>query len=111
LRRSDPNLERLRLVALALGDLCEEVVFVGGAVVGILLSDPAAERPRATDDVDTIVEVRSYIDFHGTLRPRLIRCGFLESSEDGDPTCRWKLDRLKIDVMPTREIDQGPTNR
>jgi hypothetical protein len=36
----------------------------------MLLSDPAAARPRSTDDIDTIVEVRSHIDFQGKLRPR-----------------------------------------
>ena len=70
MRRSDPNRESLLVVARALGDLREEVVFVGGAVVGMLLSDPAAARPRSTDDIDTIVEVRSHIDFQGKLRPR-----------------------------------------
>ncbi|MBL8900716.1 MAG: hypothetical protein JNM84_23995 [Planctomycetes bacterium] len=111
LRPFDPNRESLLLVARALGDLSEEVVFVGGAVVGLILTDPAAERPRSTDDIDAIVEVRSYIDFQQGLRARLIERGFRESSEEGDPTCRWKLGRVKIDVMPTRDIDQGPTNR
>jgi hypothetical protein len=30
----------------------DEVVFVGGAIVGRLLSDPAAARPRSSDDVE-----------------------------------------------------------
>ncbi|MBK9385475.1 MAG: hypothetical protein IPN34_11760 [Planctomycetes bacterium] len=111
MRRSDPNREALLAVARALAEMREEVVFVGGAVVGMLLSDPAAARPRSTDDVDTIVEVRSYVALQQNLRPRLIERGFRESSEEDDPTCRWKLGRVKIDVMPTREVDQGPTNR
>ena len=53
----DPNLDRLRLVAAALGDLVREVVFLGGAAVGLLVTDPLASPPRATADIDVIVEV------------------------------------------------------
>jgi hypothetical protein len=49
-RRDDPNLEYLRVVATALGDLCKDVVFVGGSVAGLLLTDPLAEGIRATKD-------------------------------------------------------------
>jgi hypothetical protein len=42
-RRDDPNLECLLIVADALGDLRNEVVFVGGSLAGLLLTDPHAE--------------------------------------------------------------------
>ena len=56
MRRNDPNLAQLRAIAEALGDLCEQVVFVGGATAGLLLTDPLAESVRPTVDVDAIVE-------------------------------------------------------
>ena len=59
--KPDPNRLALTGVAKALGALTDEVVFVGGAVVGLLLTDPAAPRPRPTKDVDVIVEVASLI--------------------------------------------------
>jgi hypothetical protein len=37
-QRDDPNLEYLLVVASALGDLCNEIVFVGGSVAGLLLA-------------------------------------------------------------------------
>ena len=40
MRRDDPNREYLLVVADAIGDLCNEVVFVGGSVAGLLLTDP-----------------------------------------------------------------------
>ncbi len=43
---SDPNREQLMRVAQALGDFRSEVVFVGGAPLGILVSDPAASSPQ-----------------------------------------------------------------
>ncbi len=58
MRLDDPNLPNLRVVAAALAGLEEQVVFVGGAVAGLLISDPLAERVRATVDVDAVVEAR-----------------------------------------------------
>ena len=51
------NIEMLVQVARGLGDLRPEVVFVGGAVVELFVTDPAAPRPRFTEDVDVVVEI------------------------------------------------------
>lgn len=56
MRSDDPNLQQLREIAIALGDLRTQIVFVGGSVAGLLLTDPLAEGVRATTDVDAIVE-------------------------------------------------------
>lgn len=55
MRAEDPNLPHLHHVAEALGDLREQVVFVGGAVAGLLVTDPLADSVRATRDVDAVV--------------------------------------------------------
>ncbi|MGN6662153.1 MAG: hypothetical protein ACTHKN_24465 [Achromobacter mucicolens] len=52
----DPNLPYLRSIARALGELREQVVFVGGAVAGLLITDPLADPVRATRDVDAVLE-------------------------------------------------------
>jgi hypothetical protein len=57
MRSADPNLPQLRRIAQALGDLREQVVFVGGAVAGLLVTDPLADGVRATRDVDAVVNV------------------------------------------------------
>ncbi len=57
MRADDPNLPHLRAIADALGELREQVVFLGGAVVGLLLSDPLAESVRSTYDVDAVVDL------------------------------------------------------
>lgn len=54
---TDPNLAPLIKIARALGPLRDEAVFVGGSVVGLLMTDPAAQRIRPTDDIDLIVEI------------------------------------------------------
>lgn len=54
---ADQNLQLLRTVAERLGPLRDRVVFLGGAAAGLLITDPAAETVRPTDDVDVIIEV------------------------------------------------------
>jgi hypothetical protein len=51
------SIELLELAAEALGPLPGEVVFLGGASVVLWITDPAAPPPRATMDVDVVVEV------------------------------------------------------
>lgn len=57
----DPNIVMIEIVAKHLGvALLEEMVFVGGAVVGILITDPAQPTIRPTEDVDMIVQVLAH---------------------------------------------------
>jgi len=60
----DPNVAKVELIAQALGELREKVVFVGGCAVGLLLTDPAAAPPRVTYDVDLIAEVAPLSAYH-----------------------------------------------
>jgi hypothetical protein len=60
-RPDDPTYEYLLLIADALGDLRDNVVFVGGSTAGLLLTDSAAEGIRATKDVDAIVEAAPFV--------------------------------------------------
>jgi len=46
----------LDLAAELLGELVDEVVFLGGATIGVWITDPAAPPVRVTKDVDAIVE-------------------------------------------------------
>ena len=75
MRRDDPNREYLLVVASALGDLCNEVVFVGGSVAGLLITDPVAEGIRATKDVDAIIEATTLGQYH-QVEKRLPASGF-----------------------------------
>jgi predicted nucleotidyltransferase len=87
-----------------------EIVFVGGWTTGLLITDPAASPVRATDDVDVIVEVASYAEY-ARFSKRLRNLGFSEDSSEGAPICRWLIDRMKLDVMPTDETILGFSNR
>lgn len=108
-RRAHRNIERLVAVAHRLGDLADEMVFVGGAATGLLITDPAAPDVRPTLDIDVIVEVASRAEYY-RLQERLRGKGFSESMEDGI-LCRWRHGDLILDVMPTDERILGFTNR
>jgi hypothetical protein len=96
--RALPPIELLNHAAKQLGDLCQEVVFLGGAVVGLLLTEKGGLPPRVTKDVDVAIEVGSSLfDLHALDR-RLLNLGFRNDMEG--PTCRYLQDITVIDVIP-----------
>ena len=104
------NVEMLVRAAHALGELRDEVVFVGGAVVDLFITDPAAPRPRFTEDVDVVVEVTTHGEW-ARVGERLRALGFREDQREGAPVCRWLVDDLVMDVMPALERVLGFSNR
>lgn len=88
-------------VALGLGDLRERVVLVGGAAVGLLISDSGAAEARVTLDVDLIVQVASQAEYYERICKHLRSRGFHEDSREGAPLCRWLFDEQVVDIMPT----------
>lgn len=108
--RNDPNLPSLRVIAQALGDLREQVVFVGGAVAGLLLTDPLAEGVRATVDVDAVVQAER-AQFHRMQR-ELARRDFREDADSG-VICRWihRDSGVVFDLMPENPDVLGFANR
>lgn len=94
------NLAMVRHVAERLDTLRDAVVFVGGAVVDLLITDSAAPHVRSTKDIDVIVEVASAQDYH-RLGDQLRELGFREDSQsEGGPMCRWLIDGIMVDTMP-----------
>ncbi len=102
------NREATKRVALALGDLNEKVVFVGGAMICLYIDDPAAEDVRPTKDIDLTFRIVSTGELE-ELREALSNRGFSQSSED-DVICRFRLGDIKVDVMSTKEVGWAPAN-
>jgi len=102
-------LPAIRIVATAFDDLLDDLMFVGGAVTGLLVTDPAAPPSRLTDDIDVVVDIATYAGYT-RLVERLRTLGFAEDTSEGAPTCRWIIHGLKVDVMSTGPTP-GPTNR
>lgn len=106
LKNTIVNRKTTKKIALALGDLNEKVVYVGGAVVSLYIDDAAADDVRPTKDIDISLEIASLGELE-TLRKTLIEKGFTQSSED-DVMCRFRYDDIKVDVMATEEIGWAP---
>lgn len=108
---NDPNVQMLDVVAARLGeDLCRELVFVGGAVAGLLISDPAQPAIRPTEDVDLLAQVLARSDYYA-LEQRLRARGFEQDMRPQAPICRWMVDGVIVDVMPTIPEVLGFANR
>lgn len=89
----DPNVAMLELVAARLGEeLLADAVFVGGAVAGLLVTDPAAPAIRSTEDVDLVFGAIALADHH-EFEARLRARGFVHDTREGAPICRWRIGR------------------
>lgn len=110
MRANDPNLPYLRHIAEALGDLREQVVFVGGAVAGLLVTDPLANSVRATRDVDAVVNATRTM-FH-RIEAAVAERGFARDVQS-DVICRWihKDSGVLFDLMPVQPEVLGFSNR
>jgi hypothetical protein len=104
------NLEQLIATAELLGPLLEDLVFVGGAVTSLMVTDKGAGAPRTTLDVDAIAEITSYAEYTA-FGERLRALGFSEDTSEGAPLCRWVHGRTILDVMPLDEKILGFSNR
>lgn len=98
----------IKKVALALGELNEQVIYVGGATVGLYINDPAADDVRPTKDVDISLSIAT-IGALEEIREALNKKGFMQSADD-NVICRFRYDDVKVDVMNTKAISWAPAN-
>lgn len=109
MRANDPNLPYLRHIAEALGDLREQLVFVGGAVAGLLVTDPLADSVRATRDVDAVVNANRAMFYR--IEQAVAQRGFARDVQS-DVICRWihKDSGVLFDLMPVQPEVLGFSN-
>ena len=104
------NIEMLQIVANGLGELKDEVVFVGGAVAELYADNPAASDIRPTKDVDCVIELKSRME-HVRLEENLRSKGFTHDTSEDAPICRMIYKDIKVDVMPIDEDVLGFSNK
>ncbi|KTD69015.1 hypothetical protein [Legionella steelei] len=103
--RVKQNNEALYKAATLLKDLNEHVVYVGGRIVGLLITDLIEDDVRPTYDIDVALDLgRTDIVAHYSLQKKLESLGF---KPDGNVNCRYVLDDFMIDVMYTDGVLQG----
>ena len=110
INNKDINIRMIIHVAKRLGDLKDKVVFVGGCATGLFITDPAMPEVRATQDVDVIVDVASWVEYY-RIEEALRSRGFKQDMSENAPVCRWLVDAIKVDIMPTQEDILGFSNR
>ncbi|GJM05872.1 MAG: hypothetical protein DHS20C09_18680 [marine bacterium B5-7] len=109
IKKRNPNLDILMLAVNKLGEINDEIVFLGGCTTGLLITDQASPPVRETKDVDVIVEVTSYSEYN-QLAKRLREKGFKEDQSEDAPICRWIAEGIILDVMPTDSEILGFSN-
>jgi len=100
----------LLLVAPSLARLPWKVIYVGGSVTHLQLSDRTAMAPEGTDDVDIVVEITSPVVFRVDLAENLRAIGAREDTSEDAPLCRWILKGVTVDVLAPSAVPLGSTN-
>lgn len=101
-------IELIAHAAYTLGEMRNEVVFLGGAVVGLLITERGGVSLRATKDVDVVMEIGARMDWY-RIDERLRKLGFV--NDMNGPVCRYLHGMLVVDVMPTDPGVLGFANR
>jgi hypothetical protein len=94
------TIESLRLVARYFNGLEIPYTFLGASVLPLLVDDPSVLEIRPTLDVDLSVQVVTRPEFY-ELEERLRGLGFRHDTREGAPICRWLVEGVTVDVMPT----------
>jgi hypothetical protein len=106
------NLAMVEKIALALGDLKEKMVFVGGSVAELYADFPDISDIRPTLDVDCVVDIpiTTYLAY-SKLESELRKLGFGNDISENAPICRKVYQGIIVDFMPVNPAILGFSNR
>ena len=103
------NLKVVEKIALVLEEINDDVIYVGGAVVSLYVTDEGAEQPRPTKDIDISVQIGSYAEME-QLRVKLASKKIYPASAE-TVIYRYTYEDVLIDFIPFEKTPLGPTNR
>jgi len=105
------NIDKVQIIARALGELKEQVVFVGGSVAEFYADNPEFSDIRPTIDVDCILDLQivTYLDY-SKLEEKLRNLGFLNDTSENAPICRKIYHGIAVDFMPVNPDILGFSN-
>lgn len=109
LKNQTINLKVVEKIATTLGELNKEVIYVGGAVVSLYVTDLGAEQPRPTKDIDISVKVATYEQMD-ELRTKLATKKIFPATHE-NIMYRYTFEDILIDFIPFEKTPLGPTNR
>lgn len=102
------NITRIKAVYDALEELAAEVIFIGGAAVSLYADRPFSEI-RPTDDIDILIELFNYQGY-AAIEHKLRKKGFENDIASG-VICRYTINGITVDVMPTADKILGFSNK
>ena len=101
MKKIHPDVEMLQIIAKALGELKDQMTFVGGAITTLFIDDEASPDSISTVDIDCTLELKSALDFE-KLENALSKRGFKHpQNEEDTPICRWMYGSIMVDIMPS----------
>lgn len=96
----DVNFAMLELALDVLGELADELVFVGGATTCLYVDTDIADEIRPTEDVDCVVEAYSRKEYN-RIEDKIRKRGFQNDVRTRAPLCRYVYKGvLTLDLMP-----------
>lgn len=104
------NNERVLLIAEAMGELNERLVYVGGSVAQYYSNDKASRCLQTTYDVDCVVDSSTYQEYNEFVQ-ELYSKHFRNDQSEGAPMCRFVHQGEIVDVMPIDDTQIGESNR
>lgn len=105
---SDANIAVLRSVVARMGTNRKKVVFLGGAIIPLLLTQKVVLDIRLSKDVDFISNFASKKDVYA-FEDKLWEQGFKNKSTGA--VCRWVIDDITIDNIPADPDILGINNQ
>jgi hypothetical protein len=105
------NIYKVQIIAQALGEIKEQVVFVGGSVVELYADNPELSDVRSTIDVDCVMDLQisTYLDYC-KLEEQLRDLGFQNDTRKDAPICRKIYKKIIVDFMPVNQNILGFSN-
>lgn len=103
------NTDLLQLACTYLEPLLDRFVLVGGCATDLLITNRASPEVRATIDVDLIVDAISLVDYYD-IESSLRNIGFKQGEDDDGVICRWTIENVILDLMPTDKAILGFSN-
>lgn len=104
------NIELIKTLATVLGNkVLEEIVFVGGSVVGLYSTTNLNDDVRFTEDIDFFIKSNSRKDFN-SFEKFLREKGFENDMRENAPICRWVYQDITMDAMTADSNILGFTN-
>ncbi|MEL6253800.1 MAG: hypothetical protein AAFR87_17460 [Bacteroidota bacterium] len=105
------NIKKIQNLATVLGEMLNNVVFVGGSVLELYVTDHAAYENRPTDDIDIIITAPTLGGFY-SWEQQLEKKGFVHiPEEECGKKHAWKHEELTVNLLPMFTESLGYTNR